>query len=98
MRDQVAQKLLAARLAQIQRALFLLRAITLHQTGTPRPQSRIASPYTGWFQLDDLGTHVAEQLAAKRAGDQLPEFEHADVGERAAVHELHTFVHEDRPS
>ena len=37
----------------------------------------------GRFDLDDLGTHVSEQLAAERSCDQRAEFQHAKVGESA---------------
>ena len=39
----------------------------------------------GRLDLDDLGTHVAEQLAAERSCDERAELQHAKVGERAAM-------------
>ena len=42
----------------------------------------------GRFDLDDLGPHVAEQLAAERSCDERAEFEHAKVGERAGWQSL----------
>ena len=50
--------------------------------GAPLAQ-RVAS--RGRFELDDLGTEVAEHAAGKRAGDELAEFDDTDAVQRAAA-------------
>jgi hypothetical protein len=37
----------------------------------------------GRFDLDDLGTHVAEQLAAERSCDQCAELQHTKIAKGA---------------
>ena len=43
------------------------------------------------FELDHLGAHVAEQLPAEGAGDELPHLDHANAGERALVGRIHGY-------
>jgi hypothetical protein len=55
--------------------------MTRHQAGfAPCPHChRIA--FAGLFDLDDVGAHVAHELAAERAGDERAHFDNAKVGE-----------------
>jgi hypothetical protein len=41
----------------------------------------------GWFDLDDVGAEVAEQLACERSGDERAQLEHAHTGQRGVAHE-----------
>ena len=65
---------------------FLLRATTGHHSDLPPAFSlsphaqRIALPRR--LHLDDLGAHVAEQLAAERTREQRAELDDAQIGER----------------
>src|SRR5262249_15603801 len=57
-----------------------------HRRLAPRLRAPVPHRITlaGSFDLDDLGAHVAEQLAAERTRDQRAELEHAQIGEGAA--------------
>ena len=67
--------------------LRLLRAATLHQQGVPAavclaPLAQHVAG-AGWLHLDDVGTEIAEQLPAERAGDHLAELDDPNSGERS---------------
>src|SRR5205814_4090095 len=84
--DQLEQERLSALYAQVERAALLVPR--LH-----RPPQRVAfvarlAPLaervglTGRLDLDDLGAHVAEQTTREGTGEQHPELDHANAGQR----------------
>ncbi len=84
--DQIKEQLAAARSAQVQRDGLLVASVHRPENvvpvdfGLPPGPQRIRC--TGWFHLDDLGAHVAEQSAGERTGDQRAQLEHPDAVQR----------------
>ena len=94
---QALQQFLPARIAQIQRDRLLV-------AGNNREPQRLAAPPLAHriarshiaglgrrLDLDDFGTMIRHQLAAKRPGDQLPHLDKAQTVECSLCHADHSF-------
>jgi hypothetical protein len=57
---------------------------------TPRTH-RITLP--GWFDLDDLSTHISQNLTAEGSGYQRAELQHPQIRQRA-VREFNRSIHD----
>jgi hypothetical protein len=84
-RDQLDEKVLPARIAEVQRDRFLVARDQLGEERGAVPRlaempDLIAAPRI--LDLDDVGAEVAEEHRHRRAGDHLPAVEHRDAGER----------------
>ena len=96
LRRQLLEDFLSFRLAQIERDALL---VARHE-GPPKGGFlfAMASPdaqrvaLVRRLDLDDVGAHIAEDLAAKRPGQQRAELEHTQVCQRA-VRELNRSGH-----
>ena len=82
-RDEVPEQLLAAGLTQVEGDGLLVARDDRPPHRQPATPGTHGVTGAGRLDLDDLGAHVAEELAAERARDQGPELEDADVRQRA---------------
>ena len=84
--DEIEEQLAAARPTQVQRDGSLV-------AGVHRPEHVVPVDFglapgaqrvrcARWLDLDDVGTHVAEQPAGERPGDQGAQLEHPDAVQR----------------
>ena len=86
LRDQFLENVLTGIQTQIECHAALVASDDWPPHGQASPPGTQRITDIGWFDLDDVRAHVAEQLAAKRSGDECAHLEDANVRQRAFAH------------